>query len=114
VSSLLGSFWWSSHSGPHQSFALFLFFLQTGEEISTLWLDDGHKTYKKTEIKLSVKAIYSATKKGECGVRGVHTLQNWHPSPLTKTIDGFPSSLPPVYTLRKDFCGTTKFTCPQN
>jgi len=28
-----------------------------------LWLDDGHKTYKKTEIKLSVKVIYSATRR---------------------------------------------------
>jgi len=51
-------------------------------------LDDGHKTYKKTEIKPSVKVIYSGTKKeGEGVVRGVHTQQIWHPLPWTKTIE---------------------------
>jgi len=50
------------------------FFPQIGVGICILLLDDGHKTYKKTEIKLSVKVIYSGTKKeGEGGVRGVDT-----------------------------------------
>jgi len=60
--------------------------------------------YKKTEIKLSVKVIYPAAKEGEGGVGGVCTPQNWHPLPLTKTMEKqkigcFPSSLPSVYTL---------------
>jgi len=69
-----------------QPFCLLLFFPLIGVEISTLWLDDGNKTYKKTEIKLSVKVIYSGTKEGEGGVGGVHTQQNWHPLPWTKTM----------------------------
>jgi len=39
-------------------------------------LDDGHKTYKKAEIKLSVKVIYSGTKKeGGWGWRGTYSAK---------------------------------------
>jgi len=96
-------------------FLLFLSILPTGEELSTLGLDDGRKTYKKTEIKLSVKVIYSVTKEGEGRVRGVCSPQNWHPFPLEKQkIVCFLSSLTWVYMLYKHFCNTTKLTCLQN
>jgi len=110
-------FLWSSHCGPHKPFHLFLFFPLIGVEISTLWLDDGHKTYEKTAIKLSVKVIYSGTKKEEeSGVRGEHTQQNWYPLPWTKTMEKqkiacLLSSLTWFYNLYEEFCSTKKLTC---
>jgi len=45
-------------------------------------------TAEKTEIKLSLKVIYSGTKKeGEGGVGGVQIQWNWHPLPWTKTME---------------------------
>jgi len=89
---------------------------QSSPSAGTTLLDDGHKTYKNTEIKLSVKVIYSGTKEGEGGVGGADTQQNWHPLPWTKTIEKqkIACLLSSLTWLYEEFCGPKKTTCQQN